>query len=170
MKSLLSRVTQINFTLLTISVFLFYSCETTNIVNITSPDGAIKTLISTKNSLWYSVIFNEDTILNNSKINIALKGFDKLDEFEITSITKTSTNTSWDRIWGKRKKVIDHYNQLQLKEIKSNVIIDLYVCAYDDGVGIRYGFPEQEGLSKIELTQEKTQFSFSDDYTIWRAD
>ncbi|MBS2098631.1 glycoside hydrolase family 97 protein [Carboxylicivirga linearis] len=172
MKLVLSKITQRYLPLLSLSALLFYSCQTTKQSEVTSPGGTIKTIVNSENGLQYSVVYNEDTLLTNSEIDITLKGFDKLDNFEIISLTKTAANNTWEHVWGKRKTVSDHYNelQLQLKEIKSNVIIDLYVRAYNDGVGIRYGFPKQDALTKIELTQEKTQFSFADDYTVWAAD
>nr|WP_321410719.1 glycoside hydrolase family 97 protein [uncultured Carboxylicivirga sp.] len=172
MKSILSSTKSNHFLFIAISLFIFSSCKTTEKSNLSSPDGNINAIVSNENGLEYSVIFNNDTILENSKISITLKEFGKLENFEVTQVLKRTVNNTWQRVWGKRKSVTDHFNelQLQLKEIRSNIIIDLYVRAYNDGIAIRYGFPEQDGLSKIEITIEKTQFAFKDNFTIWRAD
>ena len=59
---------------------------------------------------------------------------------------------------------------MHLKEVNSGILTDLYLRAYNDGVGIHYGFPAQKGLDSIVLASEKTQFSFKKDYPVWRAD
>ncbi len=159
------------YTLL-IAALIFSSCTIQKQTSITSPDYSIEAIIEVKNELEYSVVFNQDTIINNSKINIELKDGKILEEFEIANSTSKTIDESWTRVWGKRKNVINHYNeiQLQLKEKTQGIIIDLYIRAYDDGIGIRYGFPEQNGLTAVEIAKEKTEFAFNKDYKVWRAD
>ncbi len=148
------------------------SCSTQKTTKVISPNNSIETIIDAKNELQYSVVFNHDTIIKNSKINIELKSGKDLTEYEIVSSDYTTTNESWTRVWGKRKEVIDHYNelQLQLKEKTQGIIVDLYLRSYNDGIGIRYGFPKQDGLTEIEIAKENTEFAFNDDYKVWRAD
>ncbi len=47
--------------------------------------------------------------------------------------------------------------------------INLYFRAYNDGVGLRYELPVQRGMDSIILTNEKIDFSFTDNHTVWAA-
>ncbi len=158
--------------LLLITLIILSSCTSKKQTNVTSPDNTIEALIEVKNQLEYSVVFNHDTIINNSKIAIELNKGKELEEFEIVKSTQHTIHESWTRIWGKRKNVSNHYNeiQLQLKEKTQGIIVDLYIRAYNDGIGIRYGFPVQNSIAEIEIANENTEFAFNGDYKVWRAD
>ncbi len=158
------------YTLLSATLILS-SCSTKKQTTVTSPDNSIETIVDAKNELQYSVVFNQDTIIKNSKINIEINDATKLKEFEILKSNILTVNESWTRVWGKRKEVTNHYNelQLQLKERNQNTIVDLYIRTYNDGIGIRYGFPEQNTITELEIAKEKTEFAFNKDYKVWRA-
>jgi alpha-glucosidase len=38
---------------------------------------------------------------------------------------------------------------------------------YDDGIGFRYEFPEQENLHDFEILDELTEFNMAGDYGAW---
>lgn len=139
---------------------------------INSPDANIITEFNVENELNYSVIFSGDTILANSKISLQLTNGTTLKNFEVLNTEVKSVKEDWERVWGKRTKVTNSYNEitLHLKEKEAGILVDLYCRAYNDGVGIRYGFPEQNTLNKLELASEQTQFAFTGDPTVWRAD
>ncbi|UZR97504.1 glycoside hydrolase family 97 protein [Chondrinema litorale] len=157
------------------AVLLITSCETQTAkkdIQVSSPDKNVQATIDVKNGLQYAVVFNNDTIIEQSAIDLDLKEFGTLSNFEVVNSTTNTVDDTWSRVWGKRKKVKNNYNELhiQLKEQASSILVDLYVRAYNDGIGIRYGFPEQEKMKSFELAKEKTQFKFTEDHTVWRAD
>ena len=45
--------------------------------------------------------------------------------------------------------------------------LNIYFRAYDDGVGFRYEFPEQEGVDTLFIAEEDTQFKLTGDHTCW---
>lgn len=155
-----------------VAILFIFSCSEHKPTKVNSPNRLIEVKVNFQDKLRYLVTFNKDTILNNSQIRITLNDRITLDKFEILNIQEVSVNKTWERIWGKRKYVKDNYNELiiQLKEVNSGFLTDLYLRAYDDGIGIRYGFPKQEGVDSITLVKENTQFSFTKDYSVWRAD
>ena len=91
--------------IVSLSALLFYSCQITKQNEITSPDGTIKTIVNSEKWLTIFCCFlMKDTILTNSTIDIALKGFDKLDNFEIISLTKNSCQQHLGTCLGKTQK------------------------------------------------------------------
>ncbi len=152
--------------------FIVISCTKQNAAQLNSPDNKIELMVDCGSQLEYLVRFNGDTIIDHSKIRWVLQGNKILDTFKVLDVEQSSVNTKWERVWGKRKGVTNHYNEsiLHLKDSDTGVLMDLYLRAYNDGVGIRYGFPKQEGLDSIILSDEKIQFSFTDNYQVWRAD
>ena len=157
---------------LTILVIFVFSCKKQETTFVESPDKSVRAVIDAGTALNYAVIFNNDTLINQSSIDISLKEFGALKNFEIIETSSQSVNQKWERVWGKRKIVTNNYNELEIKlsDKTNGILINLYVRAYDDGVGLRYGFPEQEKLSEIKLAQENTQFSFAVNSKVWMAD
>lgn len=153
-------------------VGLNFSCQSKQNPVVQSPDQAIVAEVSLQNGLHYSVLFKQDTLLSKSGVHLRLKDGTVLEQFKLIASNQTAVNEQWERVWGKRKLVQDHYNELklQLEELNSGIKVDLYVRAYNDGLGIRYAFPEQSALNRIELAEELTEFSFAEDPTVWAAD
>ena len=161
-----------SFPLFILVLVVIVSCGKPDQLHITSPDQMIRVMIDMENGPQYWITFGEDTILKKSRIQLILQKAQKLEKFELLNVEESTVNEAWERVWGKRKHVTNHYNALimHLREQDTGLLMDLYFRAYNDGVGIRYGFPEQENLNNIVLKEEKTEFSFTNNHQIWRAD
>ena len=84
----------------------------------------------------------------------------------------TEQDTLWHPVIGKNDSVRNRYNEwtvrLKGKEaphIRMNIIFRLY----DEGVAIRYLFPEQENLDTFTITRDLTSFHFITPATWWSA-
>jgi len=140
-----------------------------------SPDSSlqVKCVISDSlaDRLLYSVFFNREEIIRPSGIELGFRNMEPLQgNLKITNVRNEPVNETWDRVWGKRKTVTNHYNQLVL-ELQETVnpgrLINVYFRVYNDGVAIRYELPVQKGMDTIVLTREKIAFSFPQDHTAW---
>ena len=92
-----------------------------------------------------------------------------MDGFEIKD-TKTSTfDETWKPVWGEVAKVRNHYNELAVPldqpATKREMIIRFRV--YDEGMGLRYEFPQQDSLVYFVIKDEHTQFAMTGDHTAW---
>ena len=92
-----------------------------------------------------------------------------MDGFEIKD-TKTSTfDETWKPVWGEVAKVRNHYNELAVTldqpATKREIIIRFRV--YDEGMGLRYEFPQQDSLVYFVIKDEHTQFAMTGDHTAW---
>jgi alpha-glucosidase len=154
-----------------------HSGQKNTVETVFSPDSLIqvKCFISDSmaDQLLYSVWFNNAEIIRPSGFELNFKNAEPIKgNLKITNVRKETVNETWDRVWGKRKSVRNHYNQLvvELQEkVKPNRLINLYFRAYNDGVAVRYELPMQKGMDTIVLTNEKIAFNFTDNHTIWAA-
>ena len=72
--------------------------------------------------------------------------------------------------WGETKEVINNYNEtiitLQNPEIELSTFL-IHFKVYDDGVGFRYEFPNQNDLDSLIILDENTQFNLTDNHSCW---
>ncbi|MEZ5149436.1 MAG: glycoside hydrolase family 97 N-terminal domain-containing protein [Bacteroidales bacterium] len=79
-------------------------------------------------------------------------------------------NETWEMPWGENRNVINHYHELiiNLKESQPpQRKMNLIFRVYNDGIGFRYEFPEQENFTKAIIMEEKTQFNLVGDPLVW---
>ena len=111
---------------------------------------------------------------------------DLMDDFSIVNEKVSEFDETWQPVWGETKNIRNHYNELAvtlqqmwLERVKSNrpgqqlaprqhrrqMIIRFRV--YDDGIGLRYEFPQQKDLNYFLIKEEHTEFAMAGDHTAW---
>ncbi len=111
---------------------------------------------------------------------------DLMDQFSIVNEKVSEFDETWQPVWGETKNIRNHYNELAvtlqqmwLERVKSNkpgvqlapkqhrreMIIRFRV--YDDGIGLRYEFPQQKDLNYFLIKEEHTEFAMAGDHTAW---
>jgi alpha-glucosidase len=144
-------------------------------VIVPSPDGQIKVTAGIDNSgqLFYSVKYHEKTVLLDSPFDLQFENMPALkNNLYIKNVTQQAIKESWQRVWGKRKNVLNQCNEtiLHLEEKQAPFRrLDFIVRAYDDAIALRYVLPAQKSLSDFTLTAERLQFHFSGNHTCWAA-
>ena len=160
---------------LVIILFGFISCnqKTSIITKVASPNNKINLqfILSPKGELSYNVIYNNSIVIDTSHLSFELKDQPALkDGFEILKTFSNAFNETWQMQWGEQIDVKNNYNQLivELQEIKKpNRKLNIEFKTYDDGLGFRYIFPEQDNLKEVIITDENTQFNLTEDYKVW---
>jgi alpha-glucosidase len=140
-----------------------------------SPDSSIQVICKINDSLsgeiQYSVRYKNTEIIRPSGFELDFKNMEPLrGNLEIVKIQNSTVNETWERVWGKRKSVFNHYNQLVLElqeKVKPRRRIHIIFRLFDDGIALRYELPVQKGMDSIVLTNEKIAFSFNEDHTLW---
>jgi len=90
--------------------------------------------------------------------------------FKVEGTKKSSQDETWSPPLGEFGKIRNQYNELKihLKEKNGqNRQMDVVMRAFNDGVGFRYYFPEQEHIKDVRIKDEKTEFTFSHDQEVW---
>ncbi len=141
---------------------------------VTSPNGKIilSFNISEDGKPSYKVVKNSKTIIDTSYLGFDFKNVPSItDSLQIVSSKNTSFNETWQMPWGEQLDVVNNYNELKIEleetsedKRKLNIVFKVY----DDGIGFRYEFPEQENWNEVLITDEHTEFNLNEDYkTFW---
>ncbi len=84
------------------------------------------------------------------------------EKLTIEKIDSSSSNTTWQPVWGEVKEINDNHKLLRIRLAQKNYFTDLFFDIifkiFDDGVGFRYEFPTQKHLNHFIVKDEKTQF------------
>jgi alpha-glucosidase len=123
--------------------------------------------------LIYGVTYKNRPIVVDSRLGLAMKNAPDMDAgFNINSVTSSSKNSIYSPVYGERKTIPDHYNQIivELKESKPpHRRVKLVFRAYNEGAAFCYTLPQQNALKSFTISAEKTQFVFSGDHTAYAA-
>ncbi len=141
-------------------------------VAVQSPDGGVVMAVNDDDGLSYSVSLDGKNVILDSELALELANGTELGRgFSISSILRTSSNSYWNPVQGKKTTVQDHYNQLEIKlsDGDSQKVVYLVCRAYDDGAAFRYRFDSSFGSNELNLKEEKDQFVFTGDNTCWPA-
>lgn len=94
---------------------------------------------------------------------------------EVTSVDRRSEDNTWKPVYGEYAQIRDRYNEMTVHLLKggkhqdaSNAydkrqqyLLDIIVRAYDEGVAIRYHFPEATNGLFMHITDDLTSFRFA---------
>ena len=139
---------------------------------VTSPNGEMKLTFTLRDSKpYYSVSFRGKPVIKPSRLGYELHNADNLLEGFTQTGEKTSTfDETWTPVWGENKTIRNHYKELLVNLIqeKTGRVMNLRFRVYDEGVGLRYEFP-QEGskLNYFVVKEECTEFALTGDHIAW---
>ena len=139
---------------------------------VASPDGRTQVTVDIeRGGLFYRVDRDKRALLRPSRLGFDFKGATKLlDGLRITGATRAAHDETWTQPWGEVARVRDHHNEIAVAVEESaapNRRFTLRVRAFNDGLGFRYEFPEQPGLSAFEIGDELTEFTFVESPRAW---
>jgi len=167
---MISRIKILVFSLGLLSIA---ACKKEVSTVVYSPDKTIKISfqLDQNGQPQYEVFKNDQAVILPSSMGFDLKDSEDLKgDFVITTIDENSVNDSWEMPWGEQKEVVDHYNEQIISLEETTPLhrgVKIYFKAYNDGIGFRYEFLEQEGVSEIVITEENTEFNLSGDHKTW---
>ena len=139
---------------------------------VTSPNGEMKLSFTLRDSKpYYSVSFRGKPVIKPSRLGYELHNAENLLEGFTQTGEKTSTfDETWTPVWGENKTIRNHYKELLVNLIqeKTGRVMNLRFRVYDEGVGLRYEFP-QEGskLNYFVVKEECTEFALTGDHIAW---
>lgn len=153
--------------LLIVFFFSLTSLFAQNTITVSSPNQNLYIKISTEGTIKYAVEFQGIEIIQPSSLGFELNRPDvSLSNFELLNQTQKTVNESWKPLFGEKSKIRNHYNEIilelqssDIRAIKVNVVFRVF----DDGIGFRYEFPEQEGFKHFIVGEELTQFNLGQD-------
>ena len=146
-------------------------------LQVSSPDGNVvikfdvKDLEGQHGCLVYAVAYKGRPVVADSRLGLAIKDTVSLQsDFNIIDISRSSYNSTYRPVYGERKTIQDHYNQLivELKESHPPYRrLRLTFRAYNEGAAFCYTLPRQDALKDFIISAEKTQFRFTGNHTAY---
>lgn len=117
----------------------------------------------------YSLTFKDRPVILDSRLGITGDQADMSAGFHIDNVSRDSVDDKWTPVWGEYAEVVNQYNELavDLSRDSDGARMTLRFRLFDDGLGFRYEFPEQEALTYWAIMRENTEFRLPDDPTLY---
>lgn len=148
---------------------------------VSSPNGAISVSFSLTDGCrpTYEMTYKGRPVVKPSHLGLELakdkhatKGFAEtslMDGFTESHSEVSSFDETWKPVWGETATIRNHYNELlvSLSQDHTGRQMNIRFRVYDDGMGLRYEFPQQDSLVYFIVKEEHTQFAMTGDHTAW---
>lgn len=148
---------------------------------VSSPNGAINVSFSLADGgrPTYEMTYKGRPVVKPSHLGLELakdkhatKGFAEtslMDGFTESHSEVSSFDETWKPVWGETATIRNHYNELlvSLSQDHTGRQMNIRFRVYDDGMGLRYEFPQQDSLVYFIVKEEHTQFAMTGDHTAW---
>jgi len=119
----------------------------------------------------YQLTLNGAKVVKQSKLGFELKNINSLlSGFSVLETKKDKFDETWEPVWGEQKSIRNNYHELivKLKQESTDRLLNIHFRLFNDGLGFRYEFPEQDNLTHFVIKEEKTQFTMTGDHkTFW---
>lgn len=119
----------------------------------------------------YRVLRNGRPVIASSRLGFLLADAPKLQRNLVLGAPRTrSFDETWEQPWGECRLVRNHYNELRVtltEKVPPGRSLDLVFRVYDDGIGLRYEFPDQPQLRQVKISEELTEFNIAEEAMAW---
>ena len=137
-----------------------------------SPNQKVQVKVFEANErIAYQIYFDSTLQVDTSYIGFDFKGSIPLSKgLIITNRIERSFDESWEMPWGEQRIVSNQYNELSLELSETKTPKRKFMMVfrvYDDGLGFRFEFPEQEGWKTATIMDENTEFNLTGDHKTW---
>ena len=118
--------------------------------------------------------------------SLGLQEHDLMAGFKVEKEETSTFDETWKPVWGETATIRNHYNELavtlsqqwlermpstpegrRLAPRQHNRQIIIRFRIYDDGIGFRYEFPQQQDLNYFLIKEERSEFAMAGDHTAW---
>jgi len=118
----------------------------------------------------YQLTLDGQLIVKPSSLGLELvDAEDLISGFEIVETKYSSYDNTWEPVWGESSKIRNHCNEflVSLKQSETNRLMNIRFRLFNDGLGFRYEFPQQDNFTYFVVKEEKTQFAMTGDHKAW---
>ena len=144
---------------LILSVLCAFSAQAQKQYSLTSPDGKLKTNITTGKQLTYDITFHNQQVLEASPLSMTLDNGEVWGENDkVSKVTRKSINGKISTPLYRANEIVENYNELTLQFKDFNVVFR----AYDDGIAYRF---VNKGKKPFNVVDELVNYQFPTDAT-----
>ncbi|MDT3697100.1 MAG: glycoside hydrolase family 97 protein [Ignavibacterium sp.] len=152
-----------------ILILLAINILTLNAQQISSPDNNLKLvfkLVDGRPVYWLN--FKQKPIIKESTLGIVLTNQpDFIDGFTVENIDTLTFLENWEPVWGEQSIIKNNYKELKVtlsQMIPDKRILIITFRLFNDGLGFRYEFPQQNNLNYFVIKEEYTTFALTGDH------
>ena len=144
---------------LILCVLCAFSAQAQKQYSLTSPDGKLKTNITTGKQLTYDITFHNQQVLEASPLSMTLDNGEIWGENDkVSKVTRKSINGKISTPLYRANEIVENYNELTLQFKDFNVVFR----AYDDGIAYRF---VNKGKKPFNVVDELVNYQFPTDAT-----
>ncbi|MUP43739.1 glycoside hydrolase family 97 protein [Christiangramia aestuarii] len=152
------------------SVFILMAVNLGIAQSIKSPNGELEMRfeLTADSTPVYNLSYKGETVIKPSKLGFDLKEEkDLLSGFSIKDTEEETFDNTWEPIWGEEKEIRNHYNELEVNLLQPSTNRELVIRfrLFNEGLGFRYEFPQQNNLGHFVIKEERSQFAMTGDHT-----
>ena len=166
-------------------------------VVLRSPDGQLELRFAVVDGVpEYALDRAGKAVVLPSRLGYELLDRESLDGgFTLTGTAFESFDETWEPVWGEEASIRNHYNELLVtleqrpesaRKAQSGVsvtdpeytgdmgnpygkgaVMQVRFRLYDEGLGFRYEFPQENALTYFQVKEELTEFALTGDHTAW---
>ncbi len=141
------------------SLGLFSATHAGEVVKALSPDGnLVMSLSLNEGAPRYTLAYKGTPVVLESALGINGRG-NWSDSLVFEGCQSGSHDQAWKPVYGERSEIPDRYNSYlaTFKRERDGRPIELEIRAYDEGVALRYRFPEEGGY--LHIDREYTEYT-----------
>ncbi|MBR3950497.1 MAG: glycoside hydrolase family 97 protein [Bacteroidaceae bacterium] len=143
-----------------------------------SPNGNVAVEFNIVDGIpYYAVEYKNQPVINPSRMGLELiNDYSLIDNFSIVNVSHSSFDETWTPVWGETSTIRNNYNEMEV-QLQQNIpgkdpkssrrLLTIRFRVYDDGVGFRYEFPEQDNLTYFTIKEEYTEFAMTGNHTAY---
>lgn len=172
------------YVLVTILALCFSAIGKSQILaNLQSPGGVVRLEVKKGGlgEIRYSLFYKNQPVVLSSAVgmkmgtipaNQDLHGESTVfrNEVQVLQVDTSSFSEIWTPVWGEQKSIKNAYREVVLQLANKDGYIkrmNIHFRVFDDGLGFRYSFPQQEGVRRFCVVEELSEFTMTGDHKAW---
>lgn len=148
-------------------------------------------LLSNEGEPYYSLNYGDEAVILPSRMGFELRGvlkaqklvfgkenIDKVDErpceffnsgFSIDTVMVSEYDEVWHPVWGEERDIRNNYKEslVCMEQNATGRRLNIRFRLFDDGLGFRYEFPDDQQLNYFVIKEELTEFAMAGNHTAW---
>ncbi|AFU70128.1 alpha-glucosidase SusB [Psychroflexus torquis ATCC 700755] len=156
-------------TIALIAVLLVSLSSTGQELNSPNSDLTMSFELLTDGTPTYTLHYKNKEVIAQSKLGLELvnESMSLRNGFKVSNIETNSFDETWTPVWGEQAEIRNHYNELAitLEQPEKDRHIIIRFRLYNEGLGLRYEFPQQDNLVYFVIKEEHTEFAMTGDHT-----
>lgn len=154
-------------------VMLMSACSTETTTRLASPSGNLeaKVFLLENGQAAYTLSHKNSLLIDTSALGFEFTHAPALREnLEVLKVEKRKFSERWEMPWGEQRFVDNVFNEVKIHFAEKQDLkrkFALCVRLFDDGMGFRFEFPEQENMKEVFIAEERSEYKLTGNHKVW---